>query len=117
MRAFARTVLGLVLVTEVAAAVAAGFAGASLAGVAGGVVGPVLVVVAWVLLPLPKAPGPTATLRFWARIAVLVACGTGLVVTGRLGLGIALAGLGAVVNGVARLPEVRALLPTTTSWV
>lgn len=110
MRAFGWTILALVFVVEILCAVAAGFIGHHYLGIAGAVAGPLLVIGVWSQFASPKARFGTPVRRFVTKIIVFVGCGVGLILIGHWGLGVGLIGFSGVVNGLAQLPEVRALV-------
>lgn len=110
MRAFGWTILALVFLVEVLCAIAAGFVGAHLLGTVGAVLGPLLVIIAWGLFASPKARFATPARRLLVKIAVFVSCSVGLMLIGQVGLGAGLLGVSGVVNGLAQLPEVQALV-------
>jgi hypothetical protein len=105
-------VLALVFVDEVLAAVAAGVAGHAAAGVLGAVLAPIAVVVLWWAFASPKAPlgGPVA--RPLVKVVVFGAACAGLWWAGHEGLAVALLVFSVVVNALAQLPAVRALVPS-----
>ncbi len=105
-------VLSLVFVDEVLAAVAAGVAGNAAAGVLGAVLAPLVVVVLWWTFASPKAPlgGPVA--RPLVKVIVFGAACAGLWWAGHEGLALALLVFSVLVNALAQLPAVRALVPS-----
>ncbi len=105
-------VLSLVFVDEVLAAVAAGVAGYAAAGVVGAVLAPLAVVVVWCTFASPKAPLGGPVVRPAVKVVVFGAACAGLWWTGHEGLAIALLVFSVVVNALAQLPTVRALVPS-----
>jgi hypothetical protein len=105
-------VLALVFVDEVLAAVAAGVAGHAAAGVLGAGLAPLAVVVLWWAFASPKAPlgGPVA--RPLVKVVVFGAACAGLWWAGHEDLAVALLVFSVVVNALAQLPAVRALVPS-----
>lgn len=101
--------LFFVFVDEVLAAVAVGIGGHWLLGIAGAVLGPVLVVAAWWTFASPKAPygGPVA--RPIVKVLVFGAATLALWGAGHPGWAVALLVFSVAVNGLAQLPSVRAL--------
>lgn len=107
-------VLALVFVDEVLAAVAAGVAGHAALGLPGAIAAPVVVVAMWWTYASPKAPrgGPVA--RPLVKVLVFGAATVGLWLAGHPGWAVGFLALSAVVNGLAQLGFVRALVPPPT---
>jgi hypothetical protein len=114
MRAWGWVVLALVFVDEVLAAVAAGVAGYEAAGVAGAVVAPVAVVAVWWAFASPKARWGGPVVRPCVKVLVFGAACAGLWWAGHPAWAGALLGFSVVVNALAQLPSVRALVPEPT---
>lgn len=114
MRAFGWTILALVFLTEVLSAVAAGFIGGHYLGPVGAIGSPVLVLAVWWLFASPRAPMGTPVRRVVVKCLVILGCGVGLILIGHVVLGVAFVVFSAVVNALAGLPQVRALLAEQT---
>ena len=109
-------VLALVFLDEVLAAVAAGVGGAHAGGIVLAVLAPVVVVGVWWAFASPKARwgGPVA--RPLVKVLVFGLASAGLWAAGHPSAAVALLVFSVVVNALAQLPSVRALVaePTTT---
>ncbi|HEX6151473.1 DUF2568 domain-containing protein [Nocardioides sp.] len=112
MTGFGWLVLTLVFVDEVLAAVAAGVAGHAAAGLAGAVAAPAAVIAVWWAFASPKAPWGGRLTRPLVKLAVFGAACAGLWWAGHEGWAIALLVFSVVVNALAQLPSVRALVPS-----
>ncbi len=104
-------VLALVFVDEVLAGVAAGIAGHAAAGLAGAVAAPVAVVAVWWAFASPKARWGGPVIRPLVKVIVFGAAGAGLWWAGHAAWAGALLVFSVVVNALAQLPSVRALVP------
>ena len=103
------TVLALVFVDEVLAAVAAGVGGAHFWGVIGGTLAPVAVVAVWWAFASPRAPWATPVVRPVVKVLVFGLACLALGLAGHHGWAIALLVFSVAVNGAAQLAAVRAL--------
>lgn len=103
-------VLALVFVDEVLAAVAAGVAGQEAAGVAGAVAAPLAVVSVWWAFASPKARWGGPVVRPLVKVVVFGAACAGLWWAGHGAWAGALLVFSVVVNALAQLPSVRALV-------
>jgi len=104
-------VLTLVFVDEVLAAVAAGIAGHAAAGVPGAVAAPVAVVAVWWAFASPKARWGGPVVRPSVKVLVFVGACAGLWWAGHELWAVGLLVFSVVVNALAQLPAVRALVP------
>jgi len=104
-------VLTLVFVDEVLAAAAAGVAGHAAAGVPGAVVAPVWVVAVWWAFASPKARWGGPVVRPLVKVLVFVGACAGLWWAGHEAWAVGLLVFSVVVNALAQLPSVRALVP------
>lgn len=115
VRALGWLVLSLVFVDEVLAAVAAGVWGGYAAGPPLAVAMPVLVVALWWTFASPRAPLGGPVIRPVVRVLVFGLAGAGLWAAGHHGWALAFLVYSVVVNGLAQLGPVRALLPEPRS--
>ena len=106
------TVLALVFVDEVLAAVAAGVWGSYAGGWPLAVLAPLVVVTVWWAFASPKARWGGPVVRPVVKVLVFGLASLGLWVSGHQGWAVALLVFSAVVNALAQLRSVRALLPT-----
>lgn len=104
-------VLALVFVDEVLAAVAAGVAGQEVAGLAGAVVAPLVVVAVWWAFASPKARWSGPVVRPLVKVVVFGAACAGLWWAGHAAWAGALLVFSVLINALAQLPSVRALVP------
>jgi Protein of unknown function (DUF2568) len=104
------TVLALVFLDEVLAAVAAGVWGWHAGGWLLAVGAPLAVVAVWWLFASPKAPYGGPVVRPVVKVLVFGLASLGLVAAGHTGWGVALLVFSVVVNAAAQLPSVRAVL-------
>ena len=107
-------VLTLVFVDEVLAAVAAGVAGHATAGVPGAVAAPVAVVSVWWAFASPKARWGGPVVRPLVKVLVFVGASAGLWWAGHEAWAATLLVFSVVINALAQLPSVRALVPDPT---
>ena len=105
-------VLGLVFVDEMAAAVAASVWGGHVGGWVVSWLALVAVIVVWAMFASPKAPYGGPVVRPVVKVLVFGLASLGLVAAGRPVLGAALLVFSVVVNGLAQLPSVQALVRT-----
>ena len=112
MHAAGWTVLSLVFLDEVLAAVAAGVWGAYAGGWALAVLAPLVVVAAWWAFASPKARWGGPVVRPVVKVLVFGLASLGLWVSGHHGLGVALLVFSVVVNALAQLRFVRTLAAT-----
>ena len=105
-------VLALVFVDEVLAAVAAGIWGAYAGGPVLAVAAPAVVVAVWWAFASPKAPYGGSVVRPLVKVLVFGLAGLGLWVAGHAGWAIGFLVFSVVVNALAQLPAVRALVAT-----
>lgn len=110
MRSWGWLVLALVFVDEVLVAVAAGVAGQAAAGIAGAVAAPVAVVAVWWAFASPKARWGGPFVRPLVKVVVFGAACAGLWWAGHAAWAGALLVFSVVVNALAQLPSVRALV-------
>ncbi len=110
MRGFGWLVLALVFVDEVLAAAAAGVWGGHVAGVLGAIVGPVVVVAVWWSFASPKARYGGPVVRPVVKVLVFGLASLGLWAAGQHGWAIALLVFSVVINGLAQLPGIRAMV-------
>jgi hypothetical protein len=111
MAAFGWVVLALVFVDEVLAAVAAAVWGNDVGGVLLAVVMPVLVIAVWWTFASPKAPRGGPVVRPVTKVLVFGLASIGLWAAGHRGWAVAFLLFSVVVNGLAQLPRIRALVP------
>ena len=104
-------VLTLVFVDEVLAAVAAGVAGHAAADMPGTVAAPVAVVAVWWAFASPKARWGGPVVRPLVKVLVFVGACAGLWWAGHEAWAVALLVFSVVINALAQLPSVRALVP------
>ena len=104
------SVLLLVFVDEVLAAIAVGVGGQHLLGTTGAVLGPVAVVAAWWTWASPKAPYGGPVRRPLVKALVLGAATAGLWVAGHQAWALAFLAFSVIVNGLAQIRSVRALV-------
>lgn len=110
MVAFGWLVLALVFVDEVLAAAAAAVWGNHESGVLLAI-GMVLVVIAvWWVFASPKAPLGGPVIRPVTKVLVFGLAGLGLWAAGHHGWAVAFVGFSVVVNGLALLPPIQALV-------
>jgi len=107
---FAWTVLALVFLDEVLAAVAAGIWGGHRAGVVLAVLAPLAVIAVWWAFASPKAPYGGGPVRPIVKVLVFGLASWGLWAAGHHTAGIALLVFSVVINGLAQLPVVRRAL-------
>ena len=110
MKAFGWTVLSLVFLDEVAAAVAAGVWGAYAGGPVLAVLAPAAVVAVWWTFASPKAPLGHPVGRPVVKALVFVLTALGLWVAGHNGWAVAFLVFSVVVNGLALLPSISGLV-------
>lgn len=110
MKAFGWTVLSLVFLDEVAAAVAAGVWGAYAGGPVLAVLAPAAVVAVWWTFASPKAPLGGPVVRPVVKVLVFGLAGLGLWVAGHHGWAVAFLVFSVVVNGLALLPSISGLV-------
>jgi uncharacterized protein DUF2568 len=108
---FGWLVLGLVFVDEVLAVVAAGVWGGYAGGVLLAVLAPLVTLAAWFLLASPKARYGGPVVRPLVKAVVFTLASVGLWAAGDPTAAVALFVFSAVVNAVAQLPSIRALVP------
>ena len=113
MVALGWTVLALVFLDELLVMVAAGVWGASAGGLVLAVVMPVLVVLVWFLFASPKARFGGPVVRPVVKVLVFGLASLGLWDAGHPGWALALLVFSAVVNALALLPGVQALVEET----
>ena len=108
------TVLALVFLDELLAAAAAAVWGNHVSGVllATGMV--LLVVVVWWTFASPKAPRGGPVVRPVTKVLVFGLAGAGLWAAGHHGWAMAFLVFSVVVNGLAQLPQIQALVPEAT---
>lgn len=111
MRTFGWLVLALVFVDEVLAAVAAGIWGAYAGGAPLAVALPVVVVAVWWAFASPKAPWSGPVTRPVVKVLVFGLAAAGLYAAGHHGWAVAFLVFSVVVNGLAQLGPIRALVP------
>ena len=104
-------VLALVFLDEVLAAVAAGVGAHDRYGVVGAVLGPALVVAVWWAFASPKAPYGGPVRRPLAKLVVFSAASAALWAAGHHGWAASFLVFSVVVNALAQLSFVRALVP------
>ncbi|WP_426243862.1 DUF2568 domain-containing protein [Nocardioides sp. LHG3406-4] len=109
------SVLVLVFLDEVLAAVAAGIWGAHAHGVASAVLAPTLVVVVWWAFASPKAPYGGRVVRPVVKVLVFGSASWGLWVADHHGWAVALLAFSVVINAVAQLSSIRTLAEDTVS--
>jgi hypothetical protein len=110
MRALGWVVLALVFVDEVLAAVAAATWGNHASGLLLAVVMVVVVVAVWWAFASPKAPLGGPVIRPAAKVLVFGLAGLGLWAAGHRGWAVAFLVFSVVVNGLALLPSIQALV-------
>lgn len=111
MAVFGWTVLALVFLDELCAVAAAGVWGQHVAGAALAVLAVVVTVTVWFLFASPKARYGGPVVRPVVKVLVFTIASAGLWAADLPGWALALLIFSAVVNGLAELPGVRALLP------
>ena len=114
-RVFAWTVLALVFFDELLAVAAAATWGAHAGGWPLAVVAGLAVVVVWFLFASPKARFGHPVGRPVVKTLVFLLGGVGLAAAGRPGLAVAFVAFSAVVNGLALLPSVQAVVTDAAS--
>lgn len=110
MAALGWLVLTLVFLDEVLAAVAAGVWGSSAGGWVLAVLAPVLVVAVWWAFASPRARWGGPGVRPVVKVLVFGLASLGLWAAGHHGWAVALLVFSALVNGLAQLPSIRALV-------
>lgn len=110
MRAFGWTVLTLVFVDELLAMAAVGVWGHHVGGWLPALALPVVAVTVWWAFGSPKAPYGGPVRRPVAKVLVFTVACLALWDAGHPGWAGALLGFSVVVNGLAQLPSIRALL-------
>lgn len=113
VKAFGWTVLGLVFVDEILALAALAVWGDHAAGVPLAVGAPVAFVIVWFLFASPSARFGGRIVRPVAKIIVFGLACLGLWAAGHAALAVGLLIFSAAINGLAQLPEIRALQGTT----
>lgn len=111
MAAFGWVVLALVFLDEVLAAVAASIWGAYAGGLWLAILAPVAVIAVWWVFASPKAPLGGPVVRPVAKVLVFGLASAGLWAAGHHGWAVAFLVFSVVVNAVAQLPSVQALVP------
>ena len=106
------TVLALVFVDEVLAALAAGVWGGHVGGALLSLVAVLVVIAVWWAFASPKAPYGGPVVRPVVKVLVFGLASLGLVAAGHPVLGTVLLVFSVVVNGLAQLPSVQALART-----
>ncbi len=109
------TILALVFLDEILAAVAAGVWGGHAFGVVGAVLAPIVLIAIWGLLASPKAPYGGPLVRPLVKLVVFTAASAGLWAAGHPAWALALAAFSAVINALAQLPVVRRALDAMAS--
>jgi hypothetical protein len=109
MRGFGWTILALLFLDEVLAAVAAGVWGNYQWGVVGAVLAPALVVAVWWAFASPKAPYGGGGVRRGVKVLVFGLAFVGLWDAGQQAWAVAFLVFSVVINALAQLPSVRAL--------
>lgn len=104
---FAWTVLLLVFVDEVLAAVAVGVWGHHAGGIVLAVLAPLGFVACWWAFASPKAPYGGPVVRPFVKVIVFGLAATGLWVAGHEAWAVALLAFSVVINGLAQLPAVQ----------
>ena len=110
MTFFGWSVLALVFLDEVLAVVAACVWGAYAGGVLLAVLAPALTLLAWFLFASPKARFGGRVVRPVVKVLVFTLASWGLWVAGHHTAAVALLAFSVVVNAVAQLPAIRALV-------
>lgn len=110
MVALGWAVLALVFVDEVLAAVAAAVWGSSESGVLLAIAMVVVVIAVWWAFASPKAPLGGPVVRPVTKVLVFGLAGLGLWAAGHHGWAVALLVFSVVVNGLALLPSIQALV-------
>jgi hypothetical protein len=110
------TVLALVFVDEVLAAVAAGVWGGHAGGALLSLVAVLVVIAVWWAFASPKAPYGGRVVRPAVKVLVFGLASLGLALAGHPVLAVALLVFSVVVNGLALLPSVRGLLAEPRSY-
>ena len=113
MVAFGWLVLALVFLDELLAAAAAAVWGRSEGGVLLAIVMVVVVVAVWWLFASPKAPLGGPVVRPATKVLVFGLASLGLWAAGHHGWALAFLAFSVVVNGVALLPPIQALVSDT----
>jgi hypothetical protein len=111
---FGWTVLALVFVDELLAVAATSVWGYDAGGVLLALVMPVLTMAVWWAFASPKAPYGGRLVRPLVKVLVFGLASLGLWAAGHPGWAAALLVFSVVVNGLAQLPAVRALVMETT---
>jgi hypothetical protein len=111
---FGWTVLALVFVDELLAVAAASVWGYDAGGVLLALVMPLLTMAVWWAFASPKAPYGGRLVRPLVKVLVFGLASLGLWAAGHPGWAAALLVFSVVVNGLAQLPAVRALVMETT---
>ena len=115
MVALGGLVLALVFVDELLAAAAAALWGNHAGGVLLAIVMPLAVVVVWWVFASPKAPRGGPVVRPVTKVLVFGLASLGLWATGRHGWAVGFLVFSVVINALAQLPSIQALVPDTTS--
>ncbi len=115
MAAVGWLVLALVFVDELLAAAAAAVWGKHAGGVALAIVMPLLVIVVWWVFASPKAPRGGPVVRPVTKVLVFGLAGIGLWAAGHHAWAVAFLVFSVVVNALAQLPSIQALVPDATS--
>lgn len=110
MAAFGWLVLALVFVDELLAAAAAAVWGNSVGGVLLAIVMPLVVVAVWWTFASPRAPLGGPLVRPVTKVLVFGLASLGLWAAGHHGWAVAFLVFSVVVNGLAQLPSIQALL-------
>jgi hypothetical protein len=113
MKVFGWLVLALVFADEVLAAVAAAVWGQHTAGPLLATAMVVVVIAVWWTFASPKAPLGGPVVRPVTKVLVFALASAGLWAAGHPGWAVAFLGFSVVVNALAQLPAVRALVPST----
>lgn len=111
MVALGWVVLALVFVDEVLAAAAAAVWGHDVGGVPLALAMPLVVVAVWWGFASPKAPRGGPVVRPVTKVLVFGLTGAGLWAAGHHGWAVTFVVFSVVVNALAQLPRVRALVP------
>ena len=111
MAIFGWTVLFLVFADELLAMAAAGVWGGHVGNVWLGMVMALVTVLVWFLFASPKARFGGPVIRPVTKVLVFSLTSAGLWASGHHTLAVALLVFSAVVNGLAQLPSIRALVP------
>jgi hypothetical protein len=115
LKALGWLVLTLVFVDELLAAAAAAVWGHHVGGVLLGIAMVLVVIAVWWAFASPKAPQGGPVVRPVTKVLVFGLASAGLWAAGHHGWALALLAFSVVVNGLAQLPQVRALVPEATA--